>query len=57
MLTYETDPKAKHIVVRLFRKKIGKIVPVSGGYRYEVDAKNFGPTMKTVAAVKRDIEA
>lgn len=57
MLTYETDPKAKHIIVRLFRKKIGRIVSVDSGYRYEVDKQNVGPTFKTVQAVKRDLEA
>jgi len=56
MLTYETDPKAKHIIVRLFRKKIGRIVAVEDGYRYEADKRNFGPVFKTVKAVKRDIE-
>lgn len=60
MLTYEADPKAKIIKVRLFRKIVGHIVAHEGGYRYRPKgavSSMCGPVFSTVQAVKRDIES
>jgi hypothetical protein len=57
MIIYELDPRKKEIRVRVSGKTTGFIRSCFGGYRYEIDKKNFGPTFETVAQVKRDIES
>ena len=56
-LTYEQNPDGK-ISVKLFGKTLGHICKVDGGYAYKAKGlKVYGETFKTIAAVKKTLEA
>ena len=61
MISYQQSEKDGRIVVKVFNRTTGHIVPGDGGWQYvsKGATKNNGkgPVFKTVAAVKKSLEA